>query len=221
MKTNVTLTRKMGEFDVLQRTSDGMFNATELLKQWNKSSGQQKKLDHYFENKATQEFINALMIEEKIDTRNSVYVKSRASRGSNSGTWMSPLLFIDFSMWLNPTFKVKVLKFVYDQLIKYRNDAGDAYIEMSSAVAKITSRHFTQEAIRNVARAINYVVYNNHEKGMRNKVGEEVKTRELFELERDISKLINGEFIKSYEHWMDYLRKEWNRRWQPKVLQAK
>lgn len=124
-------------------------------------------------------------------------------------------------MWLNPTFKVKVLKFVYDQLIKYRNDAGDAYIEMSSAVAKITSRHFTQEAIRNVARAINYVVYNNHEKGMRNKVGEEVKTRELFELERDISKLINGEFIKSYEHLMDYLRKEWNRRWQPKVLQVK
>ena len=56
---------------------------------------------------------------------------------------------------------------------------------------------------------------------MRNKVGEEVKTRELFELERDISKLINGEFIKSYEHLMDYLRKEWNRRWQPKVLQVK
>lgn len=220
MKTNVTLTRKMGEFDVLQRTSDGMFNATELLKQWNKSSGQQKKLDHYFENKATQEFITALMIEEKIDTRNSVYVKSRASRGSNSGTWMSPLLFIDFSMWLNPTFKVKVLKFVYDQLIKYRNDAGDAYIEMSCAVSKITPKHFTQEAIRNVARAINYVIYNNHERGMRNKVGEEIKTRELFELERDISKLINGDFIKSYDELMNYLRKVWNKKWQPKVLRS-
>lgn len=220
MKTNVTLTRKMGEFDVLQRTSDGMFNATELLKQWNKSSGQQKKLDHYFENKATQEFINALMIEEKIDTRNSVYVKSRASRGSNSGTWMSPLLFIDFSMWLNPTFKVKVLKFVYDQLIKYRNDAGDAYIEMCSAISKITSRHITQDTIKKVARAINYIVYNDHERGMRNKAGEEIQTRELLEIERDITKLINKGFITNSDQLIGYLRKEWNQKWIPKVLQA-
>ena len=35
MKTSVTMKRKMGNFDILQRTSDGMFNATELLKQWN------------------------------------------------------------------------------------------------------------------------------------------------------------------------------------------
>lgn len=34
---------------------------------------------------------------------------------------MHPLLFIDFAMWLNPAFKVKVLKFVYDELIKFRN----------------------------------------------------------------------------------------------------
>ena len=33
MKTNQNLLRKMGEFDVTQRTSDGMFNATELMKQ--------------------------------------------------------------------------------------------------------------------------------------------------------------------------------------------
>lgn len=35
MKTSVTLMRTMGEFEVNQRTSDGMFNATILLKQWN------------------------------------------------------------------------------------------------------------------------------------------------------------------------------------------
>ena len=35
MKTNQILTRKMGDFNVNQRTSDGMFNATELIKQWN------------------------------------------------------------------------------------------------------------------------------------------------------------------------------------------
>ena len=44
MKTNQTLTRPMGEFSVYQRTSDGMFNATDLLKQWNETSGQKKQM---------------------------------------------------------------------------------------------------------------------------------------------------------------------------------
>ena len=35
MKTNNVILRPMGEFKVAQRTKDGMFNATELLKQWN------------------------------------------------------------------------------------------------------------------------------------------------------------------------------------------
>ena len=35
MKTNQNMIRKMGDFEVVQRTKDGMFNATGLLKQWN------------------------------------------------------------------------------------------------------------------------------------------------------------------------------------------
>ena len=35
MKTNNVLTRPMGDFSVNQRTKDGFFNATELLRQWN------------------------------------------------------------------------------------------------------------------------------------------------------------------------------------------
>lgn len=40
---------------------------------------------------------------------------------------MHPILFVKFAMWLNPRFEVQVIKFVYDQMLKYRNDAGDAY----------------------------------------------------------------------------------------------
>ena len=35
MKTNQEMIRKMGNFNVIQRTKDGMFNATDLSKQWN------------------------------------------------------------------------------------------------------------------------------------------------------------------------------------------
>jgi uncharacterized protein YutD len=34
MKTNQVLTRRMGDFDVLQRTKDGMFNTTVLVKRY-------------------------------------------------------------------------------------------------------------------------------------------------------------------------------------------
>lgn len=111
MKTNQVLTRKMGDFDVLQRTSDGMFNATALLKQWNNYSGQKKQMIHYTENASTNEFVNALISEENLKERNSVVMQTR---GKTGGTWMHPLLFIDFAMWLNPAFKVKLLRFVYD-----------------------------------------------------------------------------------------------------------
>ena len=64
MKTNQIMVRPMGCFSVEQRTKDGMFNATSLLKQWNESSGQQKQIAHFFENENTKEFIEALMEEE-------------------------------------------------------------------------------------------------------------------------------------------------------------
>lgn len=60
MKTNVNMVRKMGDFNVTQQTKDGFFNATELLNQWNKTSGQKKSVNHFLENKQTSEFIDAL-----------------------------------------------------------------------------------------------------------------------------------------------------------------
>lgn len=98
MKTNQIMVRPMGDFKVTQRTKDGFFNATELLKQWNHRSGMQKDISHYFNNKATDEFVSSLISEEKLASRNSVYVKSKASRGENVGTWMHPLLFMRISI---------------------------------------------------------------------------------------------------------------------------
>ena len=219
MKTNQVLTRKMGQFEVFQRTSDGMFNATTLLKQWNALSGQGKKLDHFFENQSTKEFISTIGNRENLHTQNSVYVKSRASRGSNAGTWMHPLLFIDFAMWINSEFKYDVLRFVYDQLVKYRHDAGDAYRELGAAISQIVDKSLLSKAMPELAKMLNYVVFNSHESRMRNKA-DESKMRELYELESDIVKLIGFGFIKNFAGIKSYLRQRWSERWQPKVLTA-
>mgnify|MGYP006288573839 CR=1 FL=1 len=218
MKTNQNLIRKMGDFEVVQRTKDGMFYATGLLKEWNLKSGQNKKIDHYFSLSNTKEFIDALKNDAGITASIDTHIYTKVRGGKVQGTWMTPLLFIDFAMWLNPTFKVKVLKFVYDELIRYRNEAGDAYREMSSAIQKIVPRNDMGYRMKEVAKALNYIVYGTHESGIRNTRAEEEKARELCDLERDVAKLINKGFVKNYTALMNYLRDEWKEKHTPKVL---
>ena len=208
----------MGGFDVIQRTRDGMFNATELLKQWNKTNDSGKKLDHYFENKTTDEFINTIVSRENLNTRNSVYLKTR---GISGGTWMNPILFIDFAMWINPSFKYDVIKFVYDELIKYRNEAGDAYREMAASIQKIVPKNELPVRISHVAKAINHIVYNTHEPEIRNKQAEECKVKELAGLEKDIAMLINRGFIKTFDGLIQHLRLIWREKYEPSELSVK
>ena len=55
------MTRPMGRFEVLQRTSDGLFDANALLIQWNRQDGvAQRKMTEYLESKKTKEFVDAL-----------------------------------------------------------------------------------------------------------------------------------------------------------------
>lgn len=215
MITNQIMSRPLGQFSVLQRTKDGMFNATELLKQWNKNSDVERKLDNFFNSSKTKEFIETIIHRENLNTPKLVYLKTR---GKNGGTWMHPMLFIDFAMWINPSFKYDVLKFVYDEMIKYRNDAGDAYRELSSSVKRLVSDTFMPSAMQEIGKALNFIVFNEHERGMRNKHGDESKQKELFMLERKIADLISEGFIKNFDDLMNYLRKRWHSKYIPKVF---
>lgn len=223
MKTNQIMTRPMGQFHVEQRTKDGYFNATSFIKQWNlntQNSGDLKKkeIKDYLDNKATKEFLSALMKEENLNRENSPYLTSRGKY--SGGTWMHPIMFIDFAMWLNPAFKVKVIKFVYDQMIKYRNDAGDAYRELSSAINTIVPNTFMPQAMRKIGEALNYVVFNEHEPMLRNKKGSEESMRELFELERRLAENINDGLIKDFEQAIRFLRKRYANKYYPKVFKS-
>lgn len=218
MKINQVMLRPMGCFSVEQRTKDGMFNATSLLKQWNVSAGEKKEIKKFFENQNTKEFISALIEEENLNGEKSAYLTSRGKY--NGGTWMHPILFVKFAMWLNPRFEVKVIKFIYDQMIAYRNEAGDAYRELSMAVAKIVTPNFMASAMRQTAEAINWCVFNQHETAIRNKHGEEAKMRQLFELERKVASLIEEGFITKFDDMMEYLRNQWRKANVPKVFQT-
>lgn len=186
----------MGEFEVEQRTVDGFFNATALLKQWNVHNGAKKDLKHYFENQSANELINTIVERENLNSRKSAYL---SSRGKNGGTWMHPILFIDFAMWINPSFKYDVIKFVYDEMIKFRNLAGDAYPSMCRAVRSIMPEPIFREKVKDLARSLNIIVYGRHESEMRNKIGDESKIREMYELEKQIAQWINIGLVGNYK----------------------
>lgn len=213
MITNQIMKRPLANFTVEQRTKDGMFNATALLKQWNKANGQQKTIAHYLENSATQEFIKALMDEESFTCRKSVYVVSKARMDRGGGTWMLPLMFIDFCMWLNPAFKVKVLKFVSDQMLTYRNEAGDAYKALASAMGKICTPHRMKHYMPILGKGLNYIITGKHESQLRNEYGTEETQKEYFELEKQVAMLINEGFLKSPEDVANYLRRKFQQKY--------
>lgn len=218
MKTNQLMIRKMGDFEVIQRTKDSMFNSTVLLKQWNEKNGTKKEMKAYFENKSTQEFIKTIIERESLNGYNSPYLKSKGKY--NGGTWMSSLLFIDFCMWINPSFKYDALKFVYDEMIKYRNDAGDAYVKLAASISKIVNKDFMPRAMSKIGEALNYITFNEHEKNLRNKFGEESKLRELYMLENKVSELIDEGFINTYDNLIKYLRNLYFKRYTPEIFSS-
>jgi hypothetical protein len=200
MKTNIVMTRDMGGLDVHQRTKDGMFNATSLLKQWNENSGMGKKLDNFFENKATEEFVKTIIDDEILNTRNSVYLKARGRYG---GTWMHPYLFIDFAMWLNPKFKLEVIKFVSDELIKQRHLAGDNYLKLSESGMKLKGYDFMEVAI-----AMQWIVFGNKGKELRQQASQE-QLSELNNLQSRLSFAIDMGYIKTYSYLIEEMKKIW------------
>lgn len=205
----------MGEFKVIQRTKDGFFCATSLLAQWNEKSGMKKEVTKFFELQSTHELVKVIMERENLNTQDSTYLKTR---GKNGGTWMHPVLFIDFAMWINPSFKYDALKFVYDEMIRYRNEAGDAYMELGSAMMKIIPKDFMPKAMQKVGEALNWVIFNSHERMLRNKHGDEMKQRELWLLEKKLADLIDEGFITNFDSVINYLRVQYQKRNYPAVF---
>ena len=213
MITNQIMKRPLADFTVEQRTKDGYFCLTGLLNNWNLKMGTKKELKDYFENKATQEFVKALSDEENLHGDKSPYVKSKARLDRGGGTWGHPLLFIDFAMWLNPHFKVKVLKFVSDQMLTYRNEAGDAYKQLSSAMSKICTPHQMKRYMPILGKGINYIVAGHHEHQLRNEYGTEEKQKEYFELEKQVAMLVNEGFLRTPEDVANYLRRKFQNKY--------
>ena len=207
--------RRMGGFEVYQRTKDGFFSATKLLRQWNDANGTTKRVDIFLNRDNTKEFIDALHKDDDevenygTDFQAVIEVKgTKSTKGQLPNTyWMHPLLFIKFAMWLNPRFELQVLKFVQDQLIAFRHDAGDNYRELCSAVQIFDNCNYPQ-----MARALNHVVFGKHDKELRQTASEK-ELDDLQSIQKHLAFSINTGLITTFDGLLEHMRKMWSNKW--------
>ena len=194
MKTNQIMIRQMGEFTVRQRTLDGKFDATKLLTQWNKSLGIKKSIKDFLDNQGTKDFIEVLNNEEFPNGGNCPYL---ATRGKQGGTWMHPILFIKFAMWINPKFEYFVIRFVYDQLIELRHSAGDQYRGLTRSLSKFENVDYGR-----VAKGLNYIIFGIHEHELRQSATVQ-QLKSLSSLQEKLAFAVNMGYIKTYNELIE------------------
>lgn len=151
MKTEVIVRRELFGCEISQKSKSEFFSATDLVKAGNKWRISQDKdifmLKTWMQNKSTKEFIEQL--EKEYGT---VIIRAK---GKGYHTWMHPFLIIDLALAIDPKLKIEVYKWLYDELLKYRNESGDSYKMMCGAlyVNSSNKRFYTRE-IKETARAI-------------------------------------------------------------------
>lgn len=159
MKTLQIITRPFRDKMIRQRSDNGFLCTTDLLNLYNKNRNineNEKFLADYFKPTSTQEYLTAVLKDCNENMENSLYFNTTkdltmSTRGKNGGTYVHPLVFIDFAMWLSPTFKVWAAKVIMDKLIELRHIVGDEYKELTQAVHKYLMptdyREYKEEAI--------------------------------------------------------------------------
>lgn len=151
MKTRTLLKRPFMNSEISQQSDTGLFSASDVVRIGNIERAERGinpfDLHQFLYLKGTKEFIEELEKENEL-----VVVKGR---GRSSQTWVHPLLFIDIALALNPRIKIQVYKWIFDELVKYRNDSGDSYRQMcGSLFANSTSKHDFHHYIIRVANHI-------------------------------------------------------------------
>ncbi len=106
MATTNLITHEVQSVTVLQRETDGYFNATKL------SQAAGKRFHNYLRNDTTEAFLAALEAETHI--RASELIQTVKGGNGQQGTWVHPLVAMNLAQWLSPEFAVKVSQWIFE-----------------------------------------------------------------------------------------------------------
>jgi len=135
MKTKVIMARLLSGHPIRQDSKTEMFNANDLIgaaAAIRKPGDPVKALWSYFDLDSTVELMSEICIAKQLEMAE---VK-QARRGRDGGTWIHPIVMVDLAMWLSPTLKVAILDWVLDGLLLARNESGDSFKGMCTALTE-------------------------------------------------------------------------------------
>jgi hypothetical protein len=152
MKTQVIMKRELFGNQIGQQSKTGYFSATDLIQAGNHWRALNNlplfEAQSWLKQKGTKEFIREL--EEREGEK--VW---KPGRGRGNHSYCHPLLFIDMALSISPSLKIEVYEWLFDNLLKFRNDSGDSFKKMSGAVyTKITNKSKFQDYIKKVCNQI-------------------------------------------------------------------
>jgi hypothetical protein len=121
-------------------------------------------------------------------------------------TWVNPYIFVMVAMDLNPLFKANVIGWLTDQLIINRIEAGNFCKALNASIQKFNpdgNNYIT------LAKALNHIVFNEHEAGIRNTATKE-QLKELANIEEKLAFSVDMNYITSFDMLLSELRKLWH-----------
>jgi len=139
-------------------------------------------------------------------------VYKTTGKGENKLVFASPDIFVLLGLELNPIFYAKTVIWLSDSLVKNRINAGDENNVLTSIMCKKWSPDASVYA--NVNRALNYIVYGRHERGIRNESNADL-LKEMEKLQNNYSFSIDCGYIKTVDDLMNELRDEYCKRHDP------
>lgn len=151
METQVIMKRELFGCEISQQSKTEFFSATDLVKAGNRwrMLNMMQPFDYsaYIKTKSFLEF------KSEVEAKYGKVLISGHGRGIHS--WVHPIVFIDISLAINPKLKVEVYEWLFDNLIKFRNDSGDSYKEMSAAIyVRVSNKRDFPNYIQRVASFI-------------------------------------------------------------------
>ena len=173
MKTQVIMKRELFGCEISQQSKTEFFSATELV-----NAGNKWRLAHNLKAFNLTQYLNGSGVTEFRKELELKYGNSITSgRGRNSNTWVHPLLFIDIALAINPKLKIEVYEWLFDNLIKFRNDSGDSYKAMSAA---IYTRHVNKRTFPDyIAKVALYIKKELGVKDWQTATEEQLKKRDI------------------------------------------
>lgn len=123
MKTEVLMQRNLFGEIVRQNNQNGFISANDIVMAGNKyrAINGMKLFDFraWIDSGSNKEFI-----QEMKNQFGEVIITKKGREGS---TWLHPYICIDLALSIDPKLKIEVYKWLFDELLKFRNDSGDSY----------------------------------------------------------------------------------------------